>query len=336
MNKLTQKIVFFQRKPRKHFNYSLEFIFEKIRQELPNRFISEKYISPFLSNGIFRRLFNVFHATFYQGDINHLTGDIYYLSIFFNKRKTITTYLDIGFMNTPSFIKKFILRKLWIEIPIKKSKQIITISNETKNEILKYVNCQNKIRVIYVPISSIFKPIPKIINKDCPNILQIGVAQNKNLDRLIDALIDIPCHLEIIGKVDSSLLSKLNSCKISHTISYSLTTDEVYKKYISADVVTLISTYEGFGMPIVEANAVGRVVVTSSISSMPEIAANAAHLVNPYDVSEIRSAILEVIHNDTYREKLIVNGYENIKRFTSSKIVSEYVEVYDEIIKNKQ
>jgi glycosyltransferase involved in cell wall biosynthesis len=81
-------------------------------------------------------------------------------------------------------------------------------------------------------------------------------------------------------------------------------------------------------MPIVEANAVGRVVVTSNLLSMPEVAGGAAHLVDPFDVSSIRSGILKVIEDDSYREALITKGFANRKRFDTRQIAQEYAEIY--------
>ena len=82
-----------------------------------------------------------------------------------------------------------------------------------------------------------------------------------------------------------------------------LSLDEVVRKYQQCDLLTFCSTYEGFGMPIVEANVVGRPVVTSDISSMPEVAGNAACLVDPFDSASIRSGIRRVIKDIDYRSE---------------------------------
>jgi glycosyltransferase involved in cell wall biosynthesis len=64
---------------------------------------------------------------------------------------------------------------------------------------------------------------------------------------------------------------------------------------------------------------------------MPEVAGNAAHLVDPFDIEDMKNGILKVIAEDTYREQLIENGYENAKKFAVEKIVKDYCEVYEEI-----
>ena len=104
-------------------------------------------------------------------------------------------------------------------------------------------------------------------------------------------------------------------------------------QYQLADIIVLPSTYEGFGMPILEAQAVGRPVLTSNISSMPEVAGDAACLVNPYDVNEIRAGINKIISDDNYRESLIQKGFENIKRYNPERIATDYYELYQRVIK---
>jgi glycosyltransferase involved in cell wall biosynthesis len=87
-------------------------------------------------------------------------------------------------------------------------------------------------------------------------------------------------------------------------------------------------------MPIVEANATGRVVVTSNVASMPEIGANAAEFVDPFDVDSIKKGFLRVINDDLRRELLIKNGFENVKRFGQTKIANEYYDLYRTMAKS--
>ncbi len=79
--------------------------------------------------------------------------------------------------------------------------------------------------------------------------------------------------------------------------------------YHRADIVSLVSTYEGFGMPIIEGQAIGRAVIAGNVASMPEIAGDGACLVDPYDVPAIRTGILRIINDPEYRESLIARGF---------------------------
>jgi len=84
-------------------------------------------------------------------------------------------------------------------------------------------------------------------------------------------------------------------------------------------------------MPILEAQAVGRPVITSNILSMPEVAGDAACLVDPFDVSAIREGILKIIQDGSYREELIRKGQMNIRRFDPEKIALQYLDLYKKV-----
>jgi glycosyltransferase involved in cell wall biosynthesis len=87
-------------------------------------------------------------------------------------------------------------------------------------------------------------------------------------------------------------------------------------------------------MPIMEANAIGRVVITGNRTSIPEVAKNAALLINPLNMEAIRNGILKLINDDNYRNQLIQNGFENVKRFDVKMITKQYLELYEEVYDN--
>ena len=109
---------------------------------------------------------------------------------------------------------------------------------------------------------------------------------------------------------------------------FDLSREELVEQYQRCDLLIFASTYEGFGLPIVEANAVGRPVVTSNLWSMPEVAGNAACLVDPLDVASIRAGICRVIQDSAYRERLVEAGFENVKRFQVEGIAAQYANLY--------
>ncbi|MFZ1281171.1 MAG: hypothetical protein WAR59_10055, partial [Ignavibacteriaceae bacterium] len=167
--------IHFNRKPRLNSNYSIEGFYNNVRAELKNKINIKCVECPFASNGIFRRLYNMVYAAINQKDVNHITGDVNYLNLFFRKNKNIITILDCGLLARLNGLK-FVLAKLfWYKIPISRAKYVVAISQATKNEILRYVKCDpDKIKVIYVSVSPIFKRHDKDFNKQKPVILHVG------------------------------------------------------------------------------------------------------------------------------------------------------------------
>jgi glycosyltransferase involved in cell wall biosynthesis len=94
------------------------------------------------------------------------------------------------------------------------------------------------------------------------------------------------------------------------------------------DILVFPSLFEGFGMPIIEAQAMGTPVLTSNLSSMPEVAGDGALLVNPYSVNDIKDGVLKLIEDSSYRSRLIENGFRNCQKFNSKEIANQYYELY--------
>ncbi len=131
--------------------------------------------------------------------------------------------------------------------------------------------------------------------------------------------------------MDQHYLDALREYKIDFSNEYNISNERLLEKYKECDILSFVSTFEGFGMPIVEANCVERVVITSQLSSMPEVANDAACLVNPYDVADIRKGILLLIRNEQYRNQLIKNGRTNKLRFNADVIAKSYLQVYQQM-----
>jgi glycosyltransferase involved in cell wall biosynthesis len=324
------KVVFFSRKPRNLGNFSIETYFQLIQEQLEKDFEVINKVMPYESSGLFKRLANAVFCMVNQGDVNHITGDIHYVAAFLKKRKTILTILDCGMLHQTTGIKHRIFKYFWFTLPIRKSKIVSAISTATKTDILQFESCPaGKIQVIYVCISPDFKQASQEFNAQCPRILQIGTAQNKNLYRLVPALKGIPCTLVIIGKIDQELKDLIAHNNIQlELFDRRLSDEEVQTEYQKADIVSLVSTLEGFGMPIVEANAVGRVCIAGNNSSMPEIAQEAAHLVDAYSIDAIHQGIQKLINDAPYREQLIQNGYRNAARFSAASLAQQYASIY--------
>lgn len=326
------RITYFQRKNIQN-NGSVEIIFNNLRNDIKLLYHLKVKILRFRSTNILKVIYNIFDCLFKQGDINHITGDIQYVAILLNKNKTILTILDCIYLENSKGVKHLVFKYLFLKIPINKSKYITTISNFSRSSILKYYpNLNpNKIFVIPVSISKNFSYKKKLFNKNEPRLLQIGTSNNKNIPNLILAIKDLKCVLVIIGKINNDLYFILKSNNIKFENYIDIDEIELINQYERADIITFVSTYEGFGMPIIEANAIGRCVITSNCASMPEIANNAACLVDPFSINSIKEGILKICNDQTYREILINNGIINAKKFDKDIIHKKYLRLYKKI-----
>lgn len=315
------------RKPNTAF-HSIENVFDTLLPYL----MAKKIELPYTSSGILNRWRNIGFVKNLNSNLIHITGNDHYLILGLKKQKTILTIHDIEVLKRSSGIKRFILKKLWFDLPIKYATSVTTISEFSKNEILSLGNYKTPIQVIHNPLTLPIEHTPKQFNTNYPNILHIGTKQNKNLNRLIMAIKDIKCHLTIIGKLDINQTKLLHSNEINYTSKANLSNIEMIDEYINCDILSFVSTYEGFGLPIIEAQACGRVVISSNIASIPEIAGNGALLVNPMDVNDIKNGFNQLINNSKLRDELISKGLENVKRFEPKKIANQYQELYDRIL----
>lgn len=329
------KITFFFRKPNPHF-YSIEGLFKEIQQGFNDKIKYENLYSPHSTSGIKSVILNGLFARKNQGAINHITGDIHYVALFLNKKNTILTIHDLVNLNIPFGIKKVIFKLLWFTLPVKNVRFITVISESTKKELLEKVKVDERmIKVIPDCVSPDFKFSPFEFNKICPAILHIGTKPNKNLPNLIKALSGINCKLVILGKLKEEHVELLKDHKIKYENCFNISQEELVKLYERVDMLSFVSTYEGFGLPVVEAQATGRPVITSNISSMPEVAGDGALLVDPFNVKEIRDGILKIINEHNLRETLITKGFQNVKRFKPDSIAKMYYELYELIQKEK-
>jgi len=327
---LKRRIVFFQRNSRGGF--SLEKAFEDVRSALPSDCEVVGRICRFESKGLFRRLYNLVEASFRQGDVNHIAGDVHFLSYMMSKERTVLTVADLVYRRNTKGLKRWIIELLWYVIPIRRVSVVTVISEWTKLELLKHIKCApSKVKVIPVSVSAKYKFVPKIFCSECPKILQIGTSPNKNLPRLFEALKGVSCHLCIVGSISEEQKALLGHFELKWSNYVGLTEEELIGIYEESDLVSFVSTYEGFGVPIIEANAIGRPVITAGVASMPEVAGDAACIVDPENVMEIRSGILRIIQDEVYRNQLIANGLRNRERFRSEHVARQYYDIYNSI-----
>ena len=287
---------------------------------------------PYTSAGFLKRWRNIGFVRNLNSNLIHITGHDHYLILGLSHKKTILTIHDIEILKRNTGLKRYLLKKLWFDWPIKRATYVNTISSFSKNELLNLNHYKTPIQVIHNPITLPITYTPKDFNEECPTILHIGTKPNKNLNRFLIAIKDIKCKLILIGKLDDVIIKILEEISINYISKVNLSNEQMSQEYISCDMLAFVSTYEGFGLPIIEAQACGRVVITSDIASMPEIANDGALLVNPLDVNDIKDGINQLINNSKLRKELISKGLENVKRFQPEIIANQYQQLYNLVL----
>ncbi|MCF8002796.1 MAG: glycosyltransferase family 4 protein [Chromatiaceae bacterium] len=302
---------------------------------MPSDIVIEKRVNRNFSLGLFRRLWDALAAALLQADVNHVTGDVHYLTYFLDRRRTVLTMLDCVALERSRGLRFWLLWFFWYWLPEKRCAVIPVISEATRQQVLRYLKCDpEKVQVIHCNVSDEFQPTPKQFDSDCPRILHVGTTSHKNLERHAAALEGIKCQLVVIGQISLSQTTALQQHGINYQNLTRLTREEIVAEYQRCDLLLFASTYEGFGLPIVEAQAVGRAVITSDLWSIPEVAGSGACFVDPFDITSIRSGLERVLNDVAYRDTLISHGLENVDRFRTTNIAKQYADLYRQVARN--
>jgi len=263
------------------------------------------------------------------------------------KAAKVTTIHDFGFLKFPDVAhpKIIAVMKRKLNLVKKECDLIIAVSQATKNDAVAFLGIPaEKIQVIYEAGPEEFKKtnqeeVEKIKKKykiKGNYLLSVATLEpRKNLKRIIEAFKKLKTgktqklKLVIVGKFGWGEIKISNHESQMPDIIFTgyVSDQDLASLYSGATCLVYASLYEGFGQPILEAMACGCPVVTSNVSSMPEIAGEAAVLVDPEKVEDITRGIQEALEN---REQLIEKGKARAKEFSWEKTARETLKVYQE------
>ncbi|MDI6840307.1 MAG: glycosyltransferase family 1 protein [bacterium] len=237
---------------------------------------------------------------------------------------------------------------IMFKISTKSADKIIANSYFIKDEIINTLGVEEgKIEVVYLGASGVFRRINKTEAFDKVSklfgikkqyILTVGnIEPRKNIKSLFNAYKLLKregydYQLVIVGPIGwqgEKILSEIKDNDVIFTNYVSI--DELFLLYNGAEVFVLVSFYEGFGLPILEAMKCGVPIIASNVSSIPEILSDAGIKVSPHNVEEIKDAIIKVIENRNLREELIDKGIERSKLFTWELSAKKTLEVYKKV-----
>lgn len=321
-------VAYFYREPRST-GLSIEGIFRLVRESLKG----EADIQEFYCDARSSRLQNIRSAGKHARDVNHITGDVNFLALGLRGRKIILTVHDLGFYENPvhSWLVKTIYRLFWFSLPLRYVDIVTVVSEFTKQKLVGHFNFPaERIRVIHDPVKPVFRFTKKEAMGSPVRVLMMGTGKHKNLDNLIEAVKGEQFHIDIVGWPAKDELDKLSSYGILHKVYNGLTDEQVYERYVDCDIMFNASFYEGFGMPVIEAQAVGRPVVTSDIGAMKEVGEGSAILVDPARPEEIRAA-LHSLKDIGFYDEMVNKGRLNAAKYDHRKIAQQYLEVYKEL-----
>ena len=268
--------------------------------------------------------------------------------------KTLLTVHDLSFVRVPETASPSLKAYLDRVVPlsVKRADHILADSQATKNDLIElYAVKSKKISVLLTGVDKRFKPSNTgemtIRNKysvgDRPYLFTIGTVQpRKNYARIIQSLAKLREEghdLDLViagghGWLADPIYQTIQETQMTDYVKLIGFADDedIPTLYTNAECVVFPSLYEGFGYPVLEGMACGTPVITSNISSLPEVAGDAALMVNPYDVDAITNAIRSIITDDELRKTLTERGFEQIKHFTWEKSAQQLHQIYTDLL----
>ena len=270
--------------------------------------------------------------------------------------KTLAIIHDLNFEHHPEFLPRSISSyyRRWFPKFAKQADRVATVSQYSKRDITSTYNVSDtKIDVVYNGVNNSFVPIGEdekdVVRKKFTNgfsyFVFVGTLHpRKNLVGLFKAFDEFKSKssskhkLLIVGKKmwwTNEMKKAYEQLNFKSDVIFTgrVNEGEMNKLVAAATALTYVPFFEGFGIPLVEAMSCGVPVITSNITSMPEVVDGAGILVDPNSIDEISNAMIEIVENDIYRQELIEKGLVHVKKFTWDKTASL---LWDSVLKTIQ
>ena len=266
--------------------------------------------------------------------------------------RTLLTVHDLSFVRVPEAASPRLKAYLDAVVPpsVAAADHILADSKATKADLIDlYGTAEDKITVLYSGVNRRIKRVEagaelqRTLAKHglagVNYVLSVGTLQpRKNYSRVIEALSALrgmghDLHYAIAGGsgwLEGEMLRTIERHDMKnyvHLLGF-VEDSELPALYSGARMLVMASLYEGFGLPILEAMACGTPVISGSLSSLPEVAGDAALLVDPYDADAIRDAMLRLKLDSALRVSLIERGYEQAKRFSWERAAMQLKSIY--------
>jgi glycosyltransferase involved in cell wall biosynthesis len=288
-------------------------------------------------------------------DVFHLTQNGFRIPEYFDC-KIIVTIHDLIPYFLPEMVRSSFLKRFIHEMPyiVERADRIVTVSEASKADIVKIFQT-DPARITVVPSapSAAYQLLPREETRQKlrhqygikkPYILYVGgLNPRKNIHELIYAYSkiyrDLPGGQQLLifgpnGQHLDRLKWLVRSLNLEEVVRFPgfVPSKDLPLFYNGADLFAYPSLYEGFGLPPIEAMACGTPVVTSNVSSLPEVVGDAAVQINPFDTLELANAIFHVLTDTTLRESLIQKGLTHCRQYNWTQIARQILMVYQEVV----
>lgn len=265
---------------------------------------------------------------------------------------TVLTIHDLVWRHAPSTmrLKGWLAERVFMGPAIRRATRIVTISHASRDAIYAlYPSMQDKVNVVWPGCTPLPTSEMTLTRQGLsrPYMLFVGTLEpRKNLINLLRAYALLP---EALRQKWQLVIAGGNGWKLNHleniiaelniTQSVLLTgfvsDAELGALYANAKFLVMPSFYEGFGLPIIEANAAGIPALTSCLSSMPEVGGDAAFLVDPYSPASITNGLESMMTNKALYQKLVASTKTNAARFTWENSANALVKIFEQAAKKK-
>lgn len=268
--------------------------------------------------------------------------------------RTLLTVHDLSFVRDPGSAAPGLLTYLNAVVPrsVARADHVLADSQATRNDLIEvYGTPADKITVLYCGVEETFQPVTDATALtavreryrigEAPFILAVSTLQpRKNYVRLIEAVARIPDpDIRLVfaggkGWLYDSIFAAVERHGLRERVTFAGFVDDadLPALYSTARILAYPSLYEGFGLPMLEAMACGTPVVASTVSCLPEVAGDAALLVDPYDVTALSDALTRLHTDETLRAELIVRGRRRAAAFKWDDSARQLLGVYRQLI----
>ena len=277
---------------------------------------------------------------------------------FFPGERKCRYVLTVHDMITKLYPEKFTLKHRTIEntlrpLVLRNADRIITVSRSTQNDLLEFFpQCAEKTRVIYQGVDPRFSPRNEHEVKtrlvkysiDFPYALFLGTLEpRKNIVRVVQGFLrakekrQTEHKLVITGRrgwLFKGIINQIEKESLSNDIIFTgfVEDEDLPHFYTGADIFLYPSLYEGFGLPVLEAMACDTPVITSNLSSLPEVAGDAALLIDPMNVEEIADSIVRLLTDDSLRRDMQKKGSKRAEFFSWKRAAEQILDLYEEAV----